>query len=130
MSDTTIIQQLATQLYTGLKIEVEASKNFVSKPNAFLFSMILTKVASCVESYKANGKNLTSAEKQSVAIEIGRLWITDLKGTDSPDVAEYNILAVPMLDMLIDFSNCLVILGNKLEAKCKTFSCFNKCMKN
>jgi hypothetical protein len=40
---------------------------------------------------------LSSAEKQSIAIEIGRLFIVDAKGVDSLEMNDYNILTVPMI---------------------------------
>ena len=129
MTDPTIIQQYAQQLYDNIKKETRDASSFINKPNAFLFCTILTKAATCVEEYKSNGRNLSSAEKQIIVIEIGRLWITDLKGPNSSELTEYNLVAVPMVDLLVGFSNDLVIIAEKAEKEFFGSSCFKKCFK-
>jgi len=126
MSDTTLIQQTATQLYTAIKAGLGDIKLFAAKPSVILFCTILTKASTAVEGFKSNGVSLSSAEKQSVAIAIGRLFVIDVKGATSPDVAEYDSLAVPMIDLLVGFSNELVEVGKKIETKCLSLSCFKK----
>ncbi len=123
MSDTTLIQQRAIQLYTRIKTEIGDIKAFADKPNAVLFCTILTKAATAVEEYRVNGVKLSSAEKQSTAIAIGKLFITELKGDSSADVAEFELMAVSMIDMLIGFSNELVEIKKDLQIKCSSIKC-------
>lgn len=127
MSGTTLIQQRAIQLYTGIKTELSDLKTFVNKPNVVLFCTILTKAAAAVEAYKLNDVSLSSAEKQATAIAIGRLFIIDIKGINSPDITEYDVLAVNMIELLIGFSNELVTIGKNIKTKFFSLSCFDKC---
>ena len=100
-------------------------KKDVNKSSVILFSTILTLSTTATKNYKSI-TSLFFAEKQSITIEIGRLFIVDLKGAVSSDVIEYNTFTVTMIDLLFGFSNKLVSFSKKIGAKCLKLSCFKK----
>lgn len=121
MSTPTLIQQTAATLYTQIKAEIGDIAAFADKPNTILFCNILTLATTAIEGLNSA---LSSAEKQSIAIEIGRLFIVDAKGVDSSEMNDYNILAVPMIEMLIGFSNKMHSFIKVVKSK--LFSCFKQ----
>jgi len=98
MSCTTLIQQTASYLYNLIITEANDMQILLNKQGDLLL-LHFAKIA--INNYKPEIP-LSSSEKQLIAIEIGRLFIIDIK---SPRLNEYNLCASPLCYLILGCSN-------------------------
>lgn len=110
---STQLTNIAQYVYETIKKTYKEAKDAT---DTSLIIDLLAKIAVQVQFFRLGSRNLTSVEKETVAIMAGRLWLVSVKGADSPVVSLYDLSAPSVLTAAID-------LSKKINTSVRSLSC-------